>query len=63
MENLFDLLRFVRNTKVILMAKNKNLRAATLNKNDEYYTGYDDIKNNSTLINIFYFELGRQLYG
>jgi len=26
------------------MAKNANLRAANLNKNDEFYTGYDDIK-------------------
>jgi hypothetical protein len=27
------------------MAKNTNLREASLNKNDEYYTRYDDIKN------------------
>ena len=27
------------------MAKNANLRAANTNKNDEFYTGYDDIKN------------------
>jgi len=27
------------------MAKNTNLRAANINKNDEFYTGYDDITN------------------
>jgi hypothetical protein len=27
------------------MAKNLNLREANLNKNDEFYTGYDDIRN------------------